>query len=102
MQNIELKIQEAGIESEVGIFESYTLLVSMLGLLEVGFIPASVFVYVLMTVAFAEMIKLQENRAKEDAIQIKTKYVDWYFYFAVQFFTITQIWCRDSFGKTWI
>ena len=68
MQNIELKIQEAGIESEVGIFESYTLLLSMLGLLEVGFIPATVFVYILMTVAFAEMMKLQENRAKEEKI----------------------------------
>ena len=58
MQEIEAKIKEAGIESEVGIFESYTLLLSMLGLLEVGFIPATVFVYILMTVAFAEMMKL--------------------------------------------
>lgn len=94
MVKLEKKIQSAGIESEVGIFESYTLLLSMLGLLEVGFIHATVFVYILMAVAFAEMMKLMENRAKEEKIQIKTKYVDWYFYFAIQFFTITQAWLR--------
>jgi len=61
----------------------------MLGLLEVGFIHATFFVYFLMTIAFSEMMKLQEVRAKEEKIQIKTKYIEWYFYFAIQFSAIT-------------
>ena len=57
-KKFEEKIQSAGIEGEVGIFESYTLLVSCIGMLEVGFLYSTMFCVVLMTVAFAEMMQL--------------------------------------------
>ena len=53
---------------EVGIFESCILFVSLLGMLEVGFAYTTMFLLILMTVAFAEMMQLQANRAKEEKI----------------------------------
>ena len=45
-----------------------------------------------MTVAFYEMMQLQANAEKEKMIQIKTRFVEWYFYFSAQFFIITKTW----------
>ena len=85
--------QAAGTEGEVpGIFESCTLLVAFLGMLEVGFIYTTMFAVLLMTVAFAEMMRLQADKAKEEKIQIKTRYVEWYFYVALQFCIAPRTW----------
>jgi hypothetical protein len=43
---------------EIGLFESFTLLASCLGTLEFGFTYTTIFFYVVMTAAFAEMIQL--------------------------------------------
>ena len=56
------------IEVEISIFESFTLLASMLGMLEVGFLYTTIAIIVLATVAFSEMVQLQANRAKEEKI----------------------------------
>ena len=82
------------IEVEISIFESFTLLASMLGMLEVGFLYSTIAIIVLATVAFAEMVQLQANRAKEEKIQIKTNYIDWCFYLSFQFFMTTKTWCN--------
>ena len=68
------------IEVEISFFESFVLLVSMLTILEVGFFHTTIACMVLATVAFYEMTQLQENRAKEDRIIVKSSYVDWSFY----------------------
>ena len=43
---------------DVGIFESYTMLISAIGALEFGFMYTTIFCQIIMTVAFAEMVKL--------------------------------------------
>ena len=45
-----------------------------------------------MTVAFSEMMTLIANQDKESKIVIKTGYVEWYFYFIVQFSLIPKTW----------
>ena len=66
----------------------------MLGMLEVGFLYSTIAIIVLATVAFAEMVQLRANRAKEEKIQIKTNYIDWCFYLSFQFFMTTKTWCN--------
>ena len=44
--------------TDVGIFESYTMLLSAIGALEFGFTYTTIFCEIIMTVAFAEMVKL--------------------------------------------
>ena len=80
------------IEVEISFFETFTLVMSILAMLEVGFFFTTIACMVLSTVAFAEMMQLQANRAKEDKISIKTSYVDWCFYFSFQFFITTKTW----------
>ena len=80
------------IEVEISFFESFTLLVSMFAMLEVGFFYTTFATMILATVAFYEMIQLQENRAKEDKIIVKSSYVDWSFYFTFQFLLTTKTW----------
>lgn len=46
-------------------FESVVLIVVALGLSQLGFLYTTMFAYVLMTVAFAEMTKLQAREDKE-------------------------------------
>jgi len=43
---------------DVNMFESYTLLLSAIGALEFGFAYATIFVQIIMAVAFSEMVKL--------------------------------------------
>ena len=45
-----------------------------------------------MMVAFSEMMKIQSDAAKEDKIQIKTRYIEWGFYLTYQFFITTKTW----------
>ena len=56
----------------MGIFESYTLLMAALGAMEAGALYITIFGYVLMTVAFNEMITLIAKAEKEEKIQIKS------------------------------
>jgi hypothetical protein len=52
------------------------------GLLEVGCIYTTLLVYLMMTIAFYEMICVQRNEEKETVIQIKTVWVEMWFYAA--------------------
>lgn len=65
----------------MGIFESYTLLLSALGALEFGFLYTTIFVQILITVSFAELVKLQLVKDKEAKIVVKTKVLEWYIFF---------------------
>jgi len=58
------------------------LVLAGFGAISCGFLHATAFSYAMQTVAFAEMIKLQSRHDKEQKIQIKTKWVEWYLYFA--------------------
>jgi hypothetical protein len=75
--------KEAPFQEEIGLFESFTLLCAALGTIEFGFTYTTVFVYVIMTVAFSEMVRLKSSAVKEMHIAIKTKWIEWYFFFAL-------------------
>ena len=52
-------------KSEIGLFESLTLLAAVLGSLEFGTTYTTIFVYLLMAVSFHEMTQLQRKEHKE-------------------------------------
>lgn len=51
-----------------------------IGSVEVGCIYTSILCYVLMTVAFHEMIKVRARQEVEKNVQIKTHWVQWFYY----------------------
>lgn len=67
-----------------------------MGSVEVGCIYTSILFYVLMTVAFHEMIKVRARQELEEIVQIKTHYVQWFFYCCIQFFMITRTWLTQD------
>ncbi len=67
------------------------MLVSI-GALEVGFFYNTLLAYVLMTVAFYEMIHVYSKQEKEQRIMIKSVWIEWYYYFVVQFYIIPKTW----------
>lgn len=62
------------------------------GSLEVGFLYTNVLVYVLMTVAYSEMLAVQTRQEKEDRIQFKNGWIQWYFYACIQFYMVSRTW----------
>ena len=89
--------ESAGIDTtqlqvDVGMFESYTLLLSAIGSLEFGFTYATIFCQIIMTVAFSEMVKLQRIKDKEAQIVITSKITEWYFFFCFQLMLIPSTW----------
>jgi len=68
----------------------------VLGSIEVGFLYTTIVGYLLMTVAYYEMIKLQARQEKEDHIQIKTKWVEWFYFLVVQFYMVPRTWCTQE------
>jgi len=67
-----------------------------MGSLEVGFIYTTLIGYVLMTIAFHEMIQVQAREKHEEDIQIKTRWVSWYSYFCIQYYMITRTWLSQE------
>lgn len=57
----------------------------------------AIFVYLLTTVGYYQMCKIPLRQDKEEKIMVKTAFLQWYFYFAFQFFITTQSWCTYSF-----
>lgn len=68
------------LRNEIKVFEGFILWAACLGTLEFGFTYTTILCYLVMTVAFAEMINLQARSDKEEHIMIKTKWVEWYFF----------------------
>ena len=52
----------------VGFFETILFLAAFVGITEMGFFYTTVFTYILMTVAFSEMKKMQSREDKEQHI----------------------------------
>jgi len=75
------QIEEAPFKEQIGLFESFTLICAALGTIEFGFTYTTIFIYLLMTVAFSEMVELQARHDKELHISIKSRWIGWYFYF---------------------
>lgn len=63
---------------------------------EIGFLWTTVIAYVLMTVAYSEMIKVQTRQAKEEILNIKTKWVEWFFYACIQFYMVSRTWLNKE------
>jgi len=59
------QIEETPFKEQIGVFESFTLLCACLGTIEFGFSYTTIFLYLLMTVAFSEMVELQARHDKE-------------------------------------
>ena len=76
----------------MGIFESYTLLLATFGAMQAGALYLTIFGYILMTVAFSEMITLIAKAEKEEKIQIKSQWVQWYLYCTIQFAFLPKTW----------
>ena len=68
------------------------MLLSAIGALEFGFTYTTIFCEIIMTVAFAEMVKLQRIKDKEAKIVIKSKITEWYFFFCFQVMLIPKTW----------
>lgn len=68
------------------------LLLAILGSLEVGFFYTTILGYVLMTIAFYEMIQVQARQDKEEKIQIKSKWHEWYCYLCLNFYMMPRTW----------
>jgi hypothetical protein len=75
-------------EADVGLFESLTLLIAAFGVLEFGFTYMTAFICLVEVVAYYEMLKLKIRRNKELNIQIKSKWIEWYFFICFLFVTI--------------
>lgn len=80
------------VEVEVGVFESYTLLLSAIGAIEFGATYASIVCLLIITVAHSEMVRLQHNKAKEEKIVIKTRIIEWYLFFVSCFVLLPKFW----------
>jgi CDP-diglyceride synthetase len=78
-------------EADVGLFESFTLFIAAIGLLEIGFTYMTGFILILCAVAYHEMLQLKIKRTKEMNIQIKSAWVEWYFYFCFTFLTSCKL-----------
>lgn len=52
------EVQEFPFKNGIGLFQSCLVLISCIGLLEVGFLYTTILVYVLMTVMFHEMLQV--------------------------------------------
>jgi hypothetical protein len=52
-------------KSGIGLIQSTLIVLTCLGMLEVGFIYTTIIAYILMTIAFHEMITLQARQDKE-------------------------------------
>ncbi|MFO0117764.1 MAG: hypothetical protein ACK521_09180 [bacterium] len=75
-------------EADVGLFESLTLLIAAFGVLEFGFTYMTAFICLVEVVAYYEMLKLKIRRNKELNIQIKSKWIECYFFICFIFGTI--------------
>ena len=76
----------------LGFLQSTLLVLLLVGSLEMGFLFNTVCSYALMTLAFYEMIQVQIRQDKEDRIQIKSNWVEWYYYTVVQFYMVSKTW----------
>ena len=80
------------VQLDVGVFESYTLLLSAIGSLEFGFLYTTIFVEILIIVSFAELLKLQLVKDKEAKIVIKSKFLEWLIFFIIQLAFVPRYW----------
>ena len=85
-------LDTAQINVAVGIFESYTLFLAALGTLEFGYFYTCIFCFLITTVAFSEMVKLERIKDKEASIVFKSKFINWYFFFTFQFIAAPYTW----------
>ena len=83
-------------KSGVGIFESFTLLLSAIGALEFGFTFTTLLCEIIMTVAFAQMVSLHRHKGKEVKIVFKSWIIEWYFFFCFEFALIPKTWLTLS------
>ena len=65
-------------------------------MLEVGSLYSTALIYLLMTIAFYEMIQVQTRQEKEDRILIKTKWIEWYYFFCIQYYMIPKTWLTSE------
>lgn len=89
---------------EISMFESFILFAMLIGSIELGPTSTTFLVYVITTIAYAELINLQSRTDKEEIIQIKSKWTDWLIYLSFQYFFTFRGWCTygllfDTFGE---
>lgn len=70
-----------------------SLFFAFIGAMEFGFLYTTMISMLLMGYAFNEMMSLRARKDKESQIQIKSFWVEWYFFIAFNFYII---------GKTWM
>ena len=80
------------IKESIDYVQSLLLTLIAFGLLEVGCLYTTLLVYGLMAVAFYEMIRVQQNDEKETCIQIKTKWVEIWYFITAQFYLVSTTW----------
>lgn len=92
---------------EISMFESFILFALLIGSIELGPTMTTILVYIMTTLAYAELVNMQSRTDKEEIIQIKSKWTDWLMYWSFQYFFTFRGWCSygllyDSFGETFM
>ena len=84
------------LKETIGTAQSFLIILLSIGMLEVGSLYSTALIYLLMTIAFYEMIQVQTRQEKEDRILIKTKWIEWYYFFCIQYYMIPKTWLTSE------
>lgn len=74
-------------------FDGASMFFAFIGAMEFGFLYTTIISMILMIYAFNEMMSLRARKEKESHIQIKSFWIEWYFFLTFNFFIM---------GKTWM
>lgn len=66
--------------------DSASMFFAFIGAMEFGFLYTTMISMILMFYAFNEMMSLRERKEKESHIQIKSFWIEWYFFITFNFF----------------
>lgn len=92
-QQSEDKVREIIHEETAVFFDGMSMFFAFVGAMEFGFLYTTIVGMVLMVYAFNEIMSLRARKDKESQIQIKSQWIEWYFFISFNYFCM---------GKTWM
>lgn len=73
-------------------FDGMSMFFAFIGAMEFGFVYTTVITMLLMIYAFNEMMGLRARKDKDSQIQIKSFWVEWYFFGSFNFYIMGKAW----------
>ena len=77
-------------------FDGMSMFFAFIGAMEFGFLYTTLITMCLSVYAFNEMMSLRARKDKESRIQIKSFWVEWYFFASFNFYIMGKAWMKPQ------